>query len=32
MCANCTGHAQAFLSASAAAVSQETADGKISTQ
>jgi hypothetical protein len=32
MCANSTGRAQAFLSASDAAVSQEVADGKISIQ
>jgi hypothetical protein len=32
MCANSTGRAQAFLSASDAAVSQEFADGKISIQ
>jgi hypothetical protein len=32
MCANSTGSAQAFLSASDAAVSQEVADGKISIQ
>jgi hypothetical protein len=32
MCANSTSHAQEFLSASDAAVSQEVADGKISIQ
>jgi hypothetical protein len=32
MCANSTGRAQAFLSASDAAVSREVADGKISIQ
>jgi hypothetical protein len=32
MCANSTGRAQAFLSASDAEVSQEVADGKISIQ
>jgi hypothetical protein len=32
MCANSTGRAQAFLSASDAAVSQEVADGKIGIQ
>jgi hypothetical protein len=32
MCANITGRAQAFLSASDAAVSQEVVDGKISIQ
>jgi hypothetical protein len=32
MCANGTGRAQAFLSASDVAVSQEVADGKISIQ
>jgi hypothetical protein len=32
MCANSTGRAQAFVSASDAAVSQEIADGNISIQ
>jgi hypothetical protein len=32
MCANSTGGAQSFLSASDAAISQEVADGKISIQ
>jgi hypothetical protein len=32
MCANSTGHAQAFLLASDAAVLQEVADGNISIQ
>jgi hypothetical protein len=32
MCANSTGHPQAFLSASDAALSREVADGKISIQ
>jgi hypothetical protein len=32
MCANSANHAQAFLSASVAAVSQEVAYGKISIQ
>jgi hypothetical protein len=32
MCANSTGHAQAFVSASDAAVSQEVTDGKTSIQ
>jgi hypothetical protein len=32
MCANSTGRAQALLSASDAAVSEEVADGKISIQ
>jgi hypothetical protein len=32
MCANSTGRAQAFISASGAAVSQEVADSKINMQ